>query len=64
MERVHDERGQRGDNDDTNNQQESAVVYRTRISYHTRTVRTIRVWYVFLYHTRMVVPYAYMFHTA
>ena len=32
-------------------------------TYRTRTVRTIRVWYVFLYHTRdhtrMVVPYAY-----
>ena len=24
-----------------------------------RTVRTIRVWYVFLYHMRMVVPHAY-----
>ena len=33
-------------------------------TYHTRTVRIIRVWYVFLYHTRMVVPYAYMFHIA
>ena len=28
-------------------------------THRTRTVRTIRVWYVFLYHTRMVVPYAY-----
>ena len=28
-------------------------------TYRTRTVCTIRVWYVFLYHTRMVVPYAY-----
>ena len=28
-------------------------------TYRMRTVRTIRVWYVFLYHTRMVVPYAY-----
>ena len=28
-------------------------------TYHTRTVRTIRVWYVFLYHTGMVVPYTY-----
>ena len=47
-------------------------MYRTRISYHTRMVHTVRVRYVpyaygtyhtrmvcFLYHTRMVVPYAY-----
>ena len=34
-------------------------MYHTRISYHTRMVHTVRVWYVFLYHTRMVVPYAY-----
>ena len=24
-----------------------------------RVFHTIRVWYIFLYHTRMVVPYAY-----
>ena len=42
----------------------STVVYRMRISYYTRMVHTIRVWYVFLYHTHMVVPYRYMFHTA
>ena len=28
-------------------------------TYRMCTVRTIRVWYVFLYHTRMVVLYTY-----
>ena len=32
-------------------------------TYRTRMVRTIRVWYVFLDHTRMVVPYAYVSHS-
>ena len=39
------------------------VVYGMCISYHTRMVRTLRVWYVFLYHKRMVVPYAYICFT-
>ena len=30
-------------------------------TYRTRTVRTIRVRYDFLYHTLMVIPYTYMF---
>ena len=28
----------------------------------TAVLCTVRVWYVFPYHTRMVVPYAYMLH--
>ena len=42
------------------------VVYRMRISYLTRMIRygnTIRVWHVFLYHTRMVVPYEFVSHS-
>ena len=40
------------------------VLYHTRISYHTRMVHTIRVWYDFVYYTRMVRSYAYgTYHT-
>ena len=33
-------------------------------TYRMCTVCTMCVWYVFLYHTHMVVLYVYMFHTA
>ena len=33
-------------------------------TYRTRTVCTIGVWYVFLYHTCMVVPYGYTYVSA